>query len=580
MIAVRGEMEQRGRAWLGRRVIGGWNGWYGAGLLLLLLMAATDACVFAQTSVVGGDLSSYISGEDARMGAAPGTITLAHAGRIGQPVTLGRGHTLAIQAPVIWAATVRLAGDNTIQCATGATITGAVPGFDQRALTGMLLLAQQTAHITVQGCHVSSVTQSVLLAGYPVSDLTMQGNVVRGMTLAVVNSPGAALSNERLSFTGNSVTMPAGGSHFAGLLLFFAKGVTATGNTFVGPTHGIQWWGGDSGAPGAALAQVTLAGKMSFTGNTCKDVGGACIWGSMGYDIEIRGNTADGCGDVCFDTEGGLRTQIVGNTATRCGNGCGAIFFFTDQTVISGNHFRADAPGGGLLFIKNASQDPLSHRHLTIEGNELTCLTQICHVMRQEAASEITFRNNQVTDGTWQPVGYARSVLISGNHYMFKRAITGSGAAIAAPAVIGGTALEILGNTVESTVQQPAGVACIAAAWSDFNAVDPGLVAGNRCGGAGAFAVGVHIVSGGKNPGLTGLWMVGGNRLGGGTVVHEAPGSREHFIDMGTCGEGACTPAAAGLAQARAVPGCTGPAPGPTAVCLGSAGWVTLPTAP
>ena len=216
----------------------------------------------------------------------------------------------------------------------------------------------------------------------------------------------------------------------------------------------------------------------------------------------------------------------------------------------------------------------------TIEGNELTCLTQICHTMRQEAASEITFRNNQVTDGTWQPVGYARSVVISGNHYTFKRAIMGSSAAIAAPAVIGGTALEIIGNTVESTVQQPAGVACIAATWSDFNAVDPGLIAGNRCGKPGAFAAGVQVVSAGRNPGLTGLWMVGGNRLGGSTVAHEAPGSREHFIDLGACGGGACIPAGEGLAQARAVPGCTGPAPGATAVCLGSAGWVTVPAAP
>lgn len=546
-----------------------------ASLLALLLTGSAATSVAAQGTGVG-ELSSYISAEDARLGATAGTIVLAKSGRISQPLTLGRGHNLTVQAPITWGATVRLAGGNTVHCAPGAAITATVPAFDQRALTGMLLLAQASADLRVEGCHVTSATQSVLLAGSPVSDLTMQGNVVSGMTLASADSPAVGVSSERLSFSGNTVTLPPGGSHNAGLLLFYAKQVTASGNVFVGPTHGIQWWGGDSGAPGASLAQVTRTGQMTFTANTCKDVGGACIWGSMGYDIVIRGNTADGCGDVCFDTEGGLRTQIVGNTATRCGNGCGAIFFFTDETAISGNHFRADAPGGGLLFIKNVSQNPLAHRHLTIEGNELTCLTQICHVMRQEAASEISFRNNQITDGTWQPVGYARSVVIGGNHYRFTRPITGSGAAIAAPAVIGGTSLEIVSNTVESAVPQPAGIACIAAAWSDFNAVDSGLIAGNSC--AQAFAVGVHVGSTGQNPGLTGLWMVGNNRLNGGTVLHEAPGSREHFIDLGACGDGMCKPAAAGLAQGRAIPGCPGVAPGPTAVCLGGVrGWALVP---
>ena len=556
------------------------NGSRWVGLLLAMLLAAGGVSAMAQ-SAAGGDLSAYISAEDARLGAAPGTIVLAQPGKLGQPVTLGRGHNLTIQAPITWAATVRLSGNNIVQCAPAAKMTGTVPGFDLKTSTGMLLSASAASNIRVLGCHVTSATQSVLLYGSPVSDLTMQGNVLSGMTLAFANSPGPSVSSERLTFSGNSVTFPAGGSHMAGLLLTSSKGVTASGNTFVGPTHGIQWWGGDSGAPGASVAQVTHAGQMTFTGNSCKDIGGACIWGSMGYDIEIRGNTADGCGDVCFDTEGGLRTKITGNTATRCGNGCGAIFFFTDQTVFSGNHFRADAPGGGLLDIKNVSANPVAHRHLTIEGNELTCLTQICHVIHQEAASEITFRNNQVTDGTWQPVAYARSVVITGNHFAFTRPITGSGAAIAGPAVIGGTALQIVGNTVNSTVQQPAGVACIAAAWSDFNAIDPGLIAGNRCGKPGAFTVGVHVVSTGKNAGLMGLWMVGNNRLGGGSVLHEAPGSREHFVDFGECGDGACKPLAAGLAQAHAIPGCAGPAPGPAAVCLGSvAGWGTVPTPP
>ncbi len=528
----------------------------------------------------GEDLSAYVSREDARLGAGAGTIVLAQPGRLGQSVTLGRGHNLELRAPITWAATVRLAGDNSVHCAAGASVTAQMPEFAFGQQPGALLLAQGVSGVRVEGCHVNSATQSVLLAGYPIFDLTMQGNVLSGLTLAGVNSPDTNTPSQRLSFSGNSVTMPGGKSNNAGVLLFYAKGVTASGNNFTGLVHGIQWWGGDSGAAGASLAQVTRAGEMIFAGNTCKTVAGSCLWGSMAYDITMRGNTADGCGDVCFDTEGGLRTQIVGNTATNCQNGCGAIFFFTDQTVISGNHFRADAPGGGLILIKNVSQNPMTHRHLTIEGNELTCLTHTCRAMYQEAASEITFRNNQIADGTWLPLGYARAVLIEGNHLSFTRPISGPGAAIGAPAVIGGTALEIVSNVIDSAVQQPPDVACIAAAWGDFNAVDPGLIAGNRCG-PGQFAVGLRVTSEGKNAGLMGVWVVGGNRFGAGSVVHTAPGSRERFVDLGECGAGACRLDATGVAQAHALAGCTGAAPQGSAVCLGPVrGWASIPVAP
>ena len=424
-----------------------------------------------------GDLSAWLKAEDARLGATAGTIVIDHPGRIDASVTLGSGHSLSLTSTLDWAATVRLAGNNAIDCTPSAAITAHLPAFVLPHAAGMLLLAQAVAHVRVSGCHISSDAPSVLLAGYPVSDVNLTGNSLVGlMLLGVDGTPG---SSQRLTLAKNVLTSPKPGFAYSGIQLNFAKSVTIAGNSFTNLLHGAMWWGGDAGAPGASLQQVTGAGTMSFIGNQCKHIGGSCIWGSMGYDILMKGNTADGCGDVCFDAEGGLRTQMIGNTALGCQNGCAGVFFFTDQTLIAGNHFRAQAPGGGLIFIKNSSQNPSAHNHMSIQNNELTCAPDICRMVYQEAAGGIEFVANEVTNGVWLPLAYARSVLISQNHLVYSKPLTsGTAAALAMPAMVGGSTLEVVGNRIESNALQPSGSVCIAASWSDFNAVDSHLIAG------------------------------------------------------------------------------------------------------
>ena len=545
---------------------------------LLLLLGVCRIVSAEATASAAVDLASYIAQEDARLGRGTGTIVLEHGGRIGQAVTLGRGHDLEVRSPVVWAAPVNLAGNNRVRCVGGGSIAAQTPEYVLGAESGMLLRAAGTQGVSVSGCKVSSQAQSVLLAAMPASDVAMDGNTLTGLTLLATNSKGTEPLSERVTVTNNSVTMGPGYSHNAGVLLFYARQVKGTGNTLVGLGHGVQWWGGNSGEPGANLSQVTRAGQMEFTGNHCTNIGGACIWGSMGSDVVIRGNTADGCGDVCFDTEGGLRTEISGNTATGCNHGCAAVFFFTDQTTISGNHFRADVPGGGLVLIKNVSQNPVTHQHLTISGNELRCLTRVCPAVYQEAAGGIAFTNNQITDGVWVPAGYGSGLVISGNRLEFTRKLA-DGAAISAPSMLGAQPLEITGNTVTSQVPQDK--VCLAASWSDFNAAGFGLIAGNTCGGRGPFPVGVVVLSAGRNPGLAGVWYVGGNRLNGGTVLHTAEGSHEVFYDLGECGaDGACRLDAAGMKAARSAPWCGGATGGAGTVCMGPhAGYVAVPVA-
>ncbi len=547
-------------------------------LLLVVCLLAGPRGVRASPP---GDLSAWIKAQDANLGAAAGIIVIDQAGRIEAPVTLGPQHSLAVRAAVDWSATVRLEGGNTVQCSKDAVIRAHLPGYGFAQTTGMLLLIEGGTHIRVAGCRVASTTPSLLLAGYPVSDLEMTANVLDGVMLLAVN--GGPASSQRLTLTKNVVTAAAdAAAKYAGMQLNSAQTVQVSGNSFTNLMHGAMWWGGDAGAPGASVSQVTTTGAMTFTGNVCKNVGGSCIWGSMGHDIAMRGNSAEGCGDVCFDTEGGVRTQIVENTASGCKNGCAGLFFFTRQTTISGNHFRGQAPGGGLIFIKNSSRDPLAHDGLLIQNNELRCEPSLCRAVYQEAAGGIDFVGNEVTDGVWLPLAYARSVTIAKNHFVYTRALTDTPAGLWTPGILGGTALEVTGNRIDSNAAQPAGSACIAAGWSDFNATDTHLIAGNTCGGTNPFPVGLTVTSDGKNPGVASVWIVSANQFGPAKVNNTARTPNERFFDLGQCGAAGCEPNQAAISAVRSLPGCGGKPPAAAAgsmpVCLGPVrGWGSVP---
>ena len=526
-----------------------------------------------------GDLSAWLKAQDAALGAASGTIVIDQPGRIEAPVTLQPQHALTLRAAVDWVAPVHLAGGNTIQCAGAGTIHAHLPAYEPVQHTGALLMTEGGTHIRVTGCRVDSDAPSLLFGGYPVSDLEMTGNTLTGLMLAAATGPSA-----RLTLAKNVLTSAKPGAKYTGIELSNTETVTVSGNSFTNFMHGAMWWGGDSAAPGATVKQVTTTGQISFISNICKNMGGSCIWGSMGHDILMRGNSADGCGDVCFDTEGGLRTQMIGNTALNCNNGCAAVFFFTDQTTMSGNHFHSQAPGGGLILIKNSSQDPSRHDHMFIQNNDLRCEPNLCHAVYQEAAGGIQFSGNEVVNGVWLPVGYARSVAITKNRFVYTQALTGVTAAIAAPGVTGGTALEVTGNRIESNTPQPPGSACIAASWNDFNATDTHLIAGNTCAGTSPFSIGLSAVSEGKNPGVAGVWIVSANQFGSATIRHEAKTPNEHFFDLGQCGPSGCQVHAAAITAVRALPGCPGSVPASAAgampVCLGPVrGWssVVLP---
>ena len=546
------------------------------------LLQAQQGTPLAVETFAGSDLSARLLAADASLGTRAGTLSVNAPGTISRPLTLHHGHSLLLRAPVTWAGTVSLEGGNTIACeGAAARITAGVPAFHFPAPGGTLLLASGATDIAVRGCSITSDRTSMLLVGAPVTRLTMENNTLAGLSLAVAYS-GASTG---LQFIGNTVTFPAERhSDLAAISLFGVKGVVASGNHFTRTLHGIQWWGGDAGAPGAALAQLTTTGDMQMTGNSCAEVG-SCVWGSMGYGIRISGNTAAGCGDVCFDTEGGRDTEISGNTATGCANGCAAIFFFTRNTTITQNHFSG-MPGGGFIFIKNASGDPLRHAGLVVSGNTLECIPGPCHAMYAEAASGVRFENNQIVNGTYLPVSYGRAVTIAGNHLRFTVPLPAGNAAIQAPAVLGGTTLLVRDNAVDSEVAQSPGTACIAASWSDFNNTDLHILAGNSCGGPHPFPVGIVTATDGKNPGPHAFWYLAGNTAGAQPSIHHAVTTNEIYRELAACGPGLCRTDASAAPHAACAAANFGQLQPPSrgsgaAICANGDGgqflWITVP---
>ena len=533
----------------------------------------SPARVAAAERYPGSDLGARIQAADQALASAPGVITVNVAGDLQTSFTLHRGHDLSLRASVHWAATATLEGSNNISCAKGTTIRSTLPAYDFGGQTGMLLLTKGGSQISIHDCRFEASAPSVVLAGYPVSNLTMSGNMLTGLSLVATNG---ATSTD-LNLSDNTIDYPASNGRNAGILLFFAKRARADGNHLTRNPHGIQWWGGNSGDPGANLKQVTAAGEMTFSGNVCKAIGGACIWGSMGYDIQITGNSADGCGDICFDTEGGLRTTIANNTAAGCNNGCAAIFFFTDQTSITKNHFSGMAPGGGLIFIKNVSQNPISHDHLNITDNDLRCTPGVCQAVHSEAAAGVRFERNEVLNGTYVPVGYGARVSITHNHWVFSQALPAKTAAIVAPGMVGGSTLEVTRNQIESNALQNSESACILSGWSDYNATDFHFITENVCGGSRPFPIGLVVITNGANLGPRALWFLGGNTFSSGKIDHQAITKNEVFTDLGECTGTGCGAAGTetGSAVSRAAAACDGgqagaqrrPAPGLVEVC-------------
>lgn len=499
-----------------------------------LLPVAGCAMCFAALCHAGlaegasADAVALIRAQDARLGGSAGTIVLDRASRLGSDVTVGVGHALRIDAPLtVSKGSIHLLGHNAIRCNAGVTVENATE----------LFVADGATDISVSGCDVEVTGRAggYLLVATRSARIAAEGNHLLNLALFNThNLGGSASQTTDVTLANDSVDFTKPGGPIGVYLLYVRRGVVAD-NRFRGTLHGVEWWGGDANTGWRSAAEVTGAGELSITGNVCSAAGGACVWGSMGFDVTVSGNTAEICSDVCFDTEGGVRNLFTGNVARACMNGCYAAEFESQDAVFSGNMAYADAksPSLALVLIKHPAGRGPNHVNLTVTGNTLVCGDHVCEAFYSEGEDGLVLADNTITNGAIMLVNYTNAVLIQGNTLRFT-APMGANAAITGPSVYNGHRSEIADNSISAEAGANPNAVCIAQSWSDNNSSDEMRLVRNTCEG---FPHGIVTETAGHNAGAPhAVWLLEGNQFAGTPeaeqIVHRHSSGNEVYTSV------------------------------------------------
>ncbi len=447
---------------------------------------------------------TLIAAQQAQLGSQPGTIVLDRPARLEGEVTLAPGQGLRIAAPLsVGQATVHLGGHNEVRCDAPINVDNATD----------LFVADGAEDISVRGCDVTvhGRVGGYLLTATRSERVTATDNHLVNMALFDTHNEGGDVSRTTdVTLNGNSSEFLKDSGPIGAYLLYVVR-ATVANNRFRGTGHGIEWWGGDGNLGWHGAEAVTGAGDLTITGNQCYSAGGACVWGSMGFNVTVSGNSADICSDVCFDTEGGVRNLFTGNVARHCGNGCYSAQMESVDAVFSGNFAYADAKGPALalVLIKHRNENSAPHANLTITGNTLSCGT-LCTAFASEGEGGLDLSHNTVTNGVFHFGNYTDSVRIFGNSLRFTVPLAGQ-PAILGPSLAGGHTSVIEGNEVLSEGPLDPKAGCIVQAWTDDNSIDEMRIERNLCVGTG---FGVVTETAGHNAGApSALWFVSGNEF-------------------------------------------------------------------
>jgi hypothetical protein len=457
------------------------------------------------------DVSAWLTRQDAQLGTRHGTITLHDPGTLPHDVTLSPGHDLVLAAPLRINATITLRGNNHISCR--APIEAQQPRN--------LFQAQSVTGISITGCDVTQTGAAggYLLAVKASAHITVERNRLLNVNLFTTQDDTGHTTD--VSIADNIVRFPANNG-FIGVYLIRTLRAAVTGNTLEGLGHGVQWWGGDANGGWHGPQSVVDAGELTITGNYCRTIAGSCVWGSMGYNVNVSGNTDDGCGDVCFDVEGGVNNVFTHNQASNCGFGCYAAEFESVGTVFRNNQ-ATTTPGHNLVLLKHGPQNPYNHTNLRIENNVFTC-PQLCVALYTEGDDGLFFSGNTVTNASITSVNYHHDFTVTGNTFLFT-VDPGQSAAIAGPALFQHHTSVISHNTITDRAAVDPATVCIAQSWSDFNDTDTMTIMGNSCSG---FTRGIITATGGANPGAPrAVWAISGNH-----VDHAAAGKAYQHVRM------------------------------------------------
>lgn len=496
-----------------------------AGYLLGWALALLGSGVVLGQAAPAADAGALIGAQQKALNGGPGVITLDRPARLQGEVVLGKGQALRIGAPlVVVGGRFRLTGQNEVRCEAPVQVAGATD----------LFVADGAEDLSVRGCDVTveGAPGGFLLTATRAARVVAIDNHLVNMALFTThNSGGPGSQTTDVTLNGNSSVFPHRDGPIGAYLMYVIRGTVAN-NRFVGTGHGIEWWGGDGNLGWHGAQAVTNAGDLSITGNQCFSAGGACVWGSMGYNITVSGNSANTCSDVCFDAEGGVRNLFIGNTAQACGNGCYSVQMEGSDVTFSGNFAYADAKGPALalFLIKHRNGNPAAHDNLTITGNTLSCGV-LCTGFYSEGEGGLDLSHNTLTNAVIRFANYTNSVRVEGNSLRFTVPL-GAQAALQGPSLANGHASFIDDNTLlfEGGPIDPKS-ACIAQSWSDDNSTDEMHIRRNTCVG---FGLGIYTETAGHNAGAPrAVWDLEGNSFSrtaaGQELVHRRISGNEMY---------------------------------------------------
>jgi hypothetical protein len=493
---------------------------------------SADQWVRTANEFPGNDLGAQINSADADLGSSPGEIWVTRQGTITTRVKLSPLHTLRLAVPTVWKAELVLSsGDRVVGEDESSLVTSASPQ------PGALILGNSASDIDIE--HLSAVRATGLPDGNVLVDLAQCQRVrvskcrVKNLQLFASHSsaPTYALVTDKSTCqdiqVADNVAISDSTDRTSGsaIILAYTWGAVVHGNTVVGFSNGVQWWGGDANYErDGAASNPRKTGNITISDNSVAKTGGGGIWGSMGSGVAVSGNTIDTCGDVCLDSEGSDHVLFTGNIVKDGRNGAIATFFFNRDVTIADNTVISTSPEKPLLSIFNSSQSSEYNKDIRITSNHFDCqVSGICVVTTGMGPAErLVVTGNSLRDVRIELAANNQHYIeVSQNDLVFDRS---SAEPFNAIDVEGTHSLrgergfvKVIQNTIDCQSKQPAGSAGIYVRQDDYNANPITLIADNEVTGSTPFPVDIAVGSASKNASVKPLFLIRNNLMGAGS---------------------------------------------------------------
>lgn len=488
----------------------------------------------------GADLGAKINAADKDLGSGPGEIRVTAAGTVSTPVTLSPNHTLALQAPTTWNATLGLANNAAIIGSGGASPL--TVGFSP---PGSLIHGSRVNDVRIENLVASAAARNpnyvlatvygsnrVTVSNCKVTDMHLFESVSALLAYAAVTDDN---SSHEITVTNNVATAGARLGGNGVIYIAYTRGATITGNKIENFDQGIEWWGGDSCVSGCAagggngnLNNERKTQNLTIEHNTVSNVTGG-IWGSMGQSVLVASNTVSNCADVCLDSEGGNSVTFSHNTVRDGANSALAMFWLNRDITFDSNTVTSTSSKKPLFRIYNATQDSALNRNVTLTGNEFECLDHticsinsdsgpvgqitIIHNTFKNTNIRLAFTNQHIVDLENNTLQFDISNPTAFNAINVQHALQ-----VARQAGW----VKIINNTIRSQAAQPPGSRAIWVVQDDFNSSPVTSIQNNQLIGSHPFAIGIEAFANSSNPGITPVFVISGNTLSGGRIVTNA----------------------------------------------------------